>query len=227
MRPRAAKPVVPWAVHTATVSSAADAAAVPGLAREFFAPVMVITRVTIGAAATPGGGDATTDPDRPASASNAAAGSAGDGGAGRPELTAAFLRAVPQLLEEGVWGNLVACVYAPRLVEEAAGPALQTCIDDLRYGTVLLNMPSYYGYSMPEGGWGGFQYPDTSVSKPGSGVGHIGHAYEIDGMEKQVIMRPWGMKLPPMRMSLPRFAVKGLVGLLSGGLRGVLQAASP
>ena len=207
MRPRAAYPVVPWAVHCVTVSSAEDAAAVPGLSQEFFAPVATVIRVNTAPGSPSSGGEAPTAP------ANAG-------------VTAAFLRAVPQLLEEGLWGNLTTSVYAPPVVQEAAGAELQSCLDELRYGSVMLNMPSMMGYALSEGGWGGFQYPDTSVAKAGSGVGQVWNVYDIDGMEKQVLTKPWTSSVFNAS-TMPRFVMKGMMGYKAGGWTGVLQAYTP
>lgn len=201
----AATPPLPWAVHRVTLDSAADAAAVPGLASEFFAPILTIARLS--SAALPAA---------------AAAGATSD-----CALAAAFLRAIPGFLEEGVWGNLVAAVYAPTAVEAAAAAELQECLDSLRYGSVLLNAPTYFAYQHVEGVWGGFQAADTSLRKPGSGVGHVLNVYGVDGVEKQVLRAKWGMSAPPVTVPLPRFAVKALTGALCGGVAGLWQAATP
>eukprot|EP00892_Ulva_mutabilis_P007721 jgi/Ulvmu1/5320/UM022_0114.1 len=191
-------PVVPWAVHHVTLSSAADAAAVPGLAREFFAPVLIMIRLASGA---PDSTKVGTVPDSGNPLSSSAAqppSSPGDDGS-HAALAASFLQAVPEFLEHGLWGNLAASVYAPTQVEAAAETELQACLDDLRYGSVILNMPTFFAYLLSEGVWGGFQYPYTSIAKPGSGVGHVSNVYGIDGVEKQVVQAPWGMQLtaPP------------------------------
>eukprot|EP00892_Ulva_mutabilis_P007718 jgi/Ulvmu1/5318/UM022_0112.1 len=219
-------PVVPWAVHHVTLSSAADAAAVPGLAREFFAPVLTIVCLETGAAAS-AAGDTGVDPGSPSSGSDAPSSSSPSADGSHAALAASFLQAVPAFLEQGVWGNLVTSVYAPPHVEAAVEPELQACLDDLRYGSVVLNMPSFFAYGLSEGVWGGFQYPDTSITKPGSGVGHVSNVFSIDGVEKQVLKAPWGMQAPPSSLPLPRFAVKGLAALLAGGFTGLVHAALP
>ena len=195
---RAGKPVKPWAVYSAAVSDPADANAIPGLTEEFFAPVLTILRVS--------------SPPAPAAAS-----------AAEP-----FLAHLPDFAGRGLWGNLVASVYAPP--EVSGGPAaaaLQTCVDDLRYGSLIVNGPTFVAFNLPVGAWGGFSGEATSLADAGSGIGKLLNTRLVDDVQKQVILFETVFTPPPAELPLPGPVTKALIAVIADGARGLVQAALP
>lgn len=189
----------PWAIHNATFSSAEQASALPGLSEEFFAPVLTILRVSNPPAAT------------------------------QAPLTEAFLSGLPEFAERGLWGTLVASVYAPPEVSTAppVATALQACIDDLAYGSVIVNGPTFVAFNFPAGAWGGIGRDGESTADAGSGIGKFLNTRLVDGVEKQVITFDAVFTVPPTELPLPPPAVKALIGVLGNGAKGLLQAATP
>lgn len=186
-------------MFNATVSDPAEANAIRGLTEEFFAPVLTILRVS--------------SPPLPGGASSAA----------QP-----FLARLPDFAERGLWGSLVASVYAPPEVSGgAAAAALQTCVDDLHYGSVIVNGPTFVAFNLPVGAWGGWASEATTLADAGSGIGKLLNTRLVDDVEKQVITFDAVFTEPPAELPLPGPVAKALIAFVADGVRGMVQAALP
>lgn len=192
------------------MADAAEASTIPGLTEEFFAPVLTVLRVAhTDSATTSVGADAAPT-------------------AARCGLTEGFLRAMPEFAARGLWGNLVASVYAPPEVRaEGIKDAWRACIDELEYGSVVVNGPTYVPFSFPVGVWGGFAGEDASAANPGSGVGMNLNTRLVENVQKQVITFDDVFDVPPSELPLPAPVTKALIGLLTNGAKGLLAAALP
>ena len=222
--------VLPWAFHSVTLASEADAAAIPGLQEEFFAPVVILLRVpTAAAAATAADTPVATAshthasseepceeaciPNLPEASKNAAHG---------------FLQSMPSFTEKYLWGNLTCGVFLPDCTKAALPESAQNCVDNLRYGSVVVNNLLIVSYTCRQGCWGGYACPESSQSNVGLGLGKLHNFSQVDSLEKQVISFPWGTSIDVGDISkLPSPLVRVLAGLIGYGVRDVWAALTP
>ena len=223
--------MLPWAFHSVTLTSEADAAAVPGLQEEFFAPVVVLLRVPTAAAAA----DVPVATALHAQASPSPAAAEPCEEASIPDLPEAskkaahgFLRCMPAFTEQYLWGNLACSIFVPDSTKAALPESTQTCVDSLRYGSVVVNNVPILAYMCRQACWGAYMCPESSQSNVGSGLGKLHNFSQVDGLEKGALSFPWVTTLelggPP---KIPGYLVPVLAGLTGGGLRGVWAALTP
>jgi aldehyde dehydrogenase (NAD(P)+) len=90
-----------------------------------------------------------------------------------------------------VWGTLAAAVIAqPRSLRvPATRAAFERGIAALRYGTIVINGPTFYGFSLVSPPWGVF--PGHKASEITSGRGVVHNTYLLAGSEKTVLRAPF------------------------------------
>lgn len=217
----AASEVLPWAFKSITLDKLEDAATIPGLLEEFFAPVVIFLRL-------PSDSSASTPP---------VVTTALDGEEGSvPELSEAstkaaesFLKTIPGFCEKYVFGNLTCGLFLPDTVRAALPETSQNCIDNLQYGQVVVNNAPIGAYSVQRGTWGAWMGPKTSQKNVGSGIGKLHNFRQIDGLEKFVLDFPASHNLELGDPSaIPGILVPLIAGISGGyGIRGVWAAISP
>jgi aldehyde dehydrogenase (NAD(P)+) len=108
---------------------------------------------------------------------------------GSPDPTA-FLEEAVRFLNERVWGTLCATVLAPAaaLADPGFARVLEQAIEDLRYGTVALNLWPAVGFSLGSTPWGG--HPSSTLADIQSGRGFISNTLMLEGVEKVVVRAP-------------------------------------
>ncbi|WP_228545850.1 aldehyde dehydrogenase family protein [Microcella flavibacter] len=111
---------------------------------------------------------------------------------------AAFLDAAVAFANDRLAGTLSAGVVVHPRTQRALGPALETAIAALRYGTVGVN--SWVGpiFGMPAGTWGAF--PGHALDDVGSGIGIVHNALLLDPahVERTVGHGPWRARPTPL-----------------------------
>lgn len=228
--------VLPFAVQRLTLGSQADAGNVTCLQEEFFAPVLVMVRIPTPekkrtAATVPRMVVSTMIPqDTPKSKSDSQ-----DSGQDSPERdrkvldrSTRFLEQIPDFAANYIHGNLTCAVYVPSSIQRAMPGTVQQCIDDLEYGTIVVNGASIVAYSNLRGVWGAHVRSDTSPKNVGSGIGKIHNFDRIDSLEKAVTAFPWGSTIDMSKIpDIPGSLVLPLAGVTSCGLRGLWAALTP
>lgn len=199
--------ILPWAFDSVTLTSEEEAASVQGIKEEFFAPVLVVLRI-------PGNKAATESGEAPSTTIM--------------QHSEDFLQRIPMFADKYLLGNLVCSLYLPASVKAEMPKVVENCIDNLRYGSVIVNSAPLTAYTNHLGAWGGHMSPETSVGNVGSGFGKIHNFAQIDNVEKQVCEFPWGSTIDfTDTPKIPGFLVKFLAGKTGDGWRGVWNAITP
>jgi len=99
-----------------------------------------------------------------------------------------------------LWGNLSAVVIASPDILKQFTPEVEKLIENLKYGTVALNIWSAIGFALGVTTWGA--YPGNSLRDIQSGRGTVHNTFLFDYPEKSVIRAPFklmlGLPLPYM-----------------------------
>lgn len=100
-----------------------------------------------------------------------------------------FLTRAVELVNQRLWGTLVATIVVPPAMRREAGlrKALDQAISELRYGTVGINIWGAYGFALGPP-WGG--HPSSSLEDIQSGLGFVHNTSMLAGIEKTVIEQP-------------------------------------
>lgn len=96
-----------------------------------------------------------------------------------------FMAAATKLANERVHGDLVVSVYAPGKVYDEMPAAVEKCLEELRFGSVVLNGTPLVGFTVDCGSWGG--YAGNGPEDIQSGNAFVSNAAFVDHPLKQVI----------------------------------------
>ena len=102
---------------------------------------------------------------------------------------AEFLRNAVTFANDRLHGTLNACVIVRPDTQRALGPALETAIADLRYGTVAINHWPAIAFALGGTTWGAF--PGHTLADVGSGIGWVHGAWLLDAPERSVVRGPF------------------------------------
>jgi acyl-CoA reductase-like NAD-dependent aldehyde dehydrogenase len=104
---------------------------------------------------------------------------------------AEFIDRAVRFCNDRVWGTLAASVIARPRSLRAPGTraAFERGIATLRYGTIVVNGPTFYGFSLVAPPWGAFPGHDASDIKSGRGFVH--NTYLLARPEKTVFRAPF------------------------------------
>lgn len=100
-----------------------------------------------------------------------------------------FLARAVEYCNEHVWGTLNASVFIDPDTERRYPEALDRAIEDLRYGSVVINHWAALSYGFGVTSWGA--YPGHTNQDIRSGIGVVHNAYLFDQPEKTVIHGPF------------------------------------
>lgn len=103
---------------------------------------------------------------------------------------AAYLEAATKFVNSECWGNLCASVFAPPRVEAYNKAAVAACIEDLKYGTVVVNMHTLLPCVTCTGVWGG--HPGNTAEDIQSGNVLTINSLFFDHPQKQVVRMRFG-----------------------------------
>ncbi len=100
-----------------------------------------------------------------------------------------FLDRAVAFCNDRLRGTLNATLLVDRATLKANRPAVERAIDDLRYGTVGLNLWGAAGFPLGVTPWGAF--PGHTLNDIGSGIGFVHNARLIDRPQKTVVQAPF------------------------------------
>jgi acyl-CoA reductase-like NAD-dependent aldehyde dehydrogenase len=109
-----------------------------------------------------------------------------------------FIDRAVSFCNDRVWGTLAAAVIAqPRSLRSPdTKAAFERGIATLRYGTIVVNGPTFYGFSLVSPPWGAF--PGHKLTDIQSGRGVVHNTYLLTHTEKTVFRAPFRtMPKPP------------------------------
>ncbi|MGC4116082.1 MAG: aldehyde dehydrogenase [Myxococcales bacterium] len=109
-----------------------------------------------------------------------------------------FLVRATRFVNERVWGNLnVALLVHPQtLRDEISSRALDHAIEELRYGTVAVNLWPAAAFILGSTPWGA--HPSSTPADIQSGHGWSGNTLMFEGIEKTVVRAPFRMLPKPV-----------------------------
>lgn len=108
---------------------------------------------------------------------------------------AEFLRNAVEFCNESLWGTLNACMLVHPETEKELGSKLREAIDELRYGSVVLNHWPALSYGLGVTPWGA--YPGHTYQDIQSGIGTVHNTLLFDKPQKSVIRGPFRMPMTP------------------------------
>ncbi|WP_278260828.1 aldehyde dehydrogenase family protein [Nocardia sp. AG03] len=100
-----------------------------------------------------------------------------------------FLDNAVDFANDELMGTLGANIIADPATIKAFGGALDTAIENLRYGTVALNSWTGLAFLTPRASWGA--YPGHTLDDIQSGVGVVHNAFLLDDVERTVVRGPF------------------------------------
>lgn len=142
-----------------------------------------------------------------------------------------FIRKAVAFANNQLWGTLTASIFVhPKSMRDPKiAAAVERAIEDLHYGSVVLNNGGVFAYITPTLPWGGYLGQDKYDIQ--SGIGVVNNFLMIDHTQKSVVYCPFVQKPDPMSATNPNvsgFAEKFLAYEISpstGNFFGLLGAA--
>ena len=112
------------------------------------------------------------------------------------ETPAGFLRSAVEFANERLWGTLAAhvLVHPSGARDPAVRAAVTQAVEDLRYGTVAVNVWAGVAFAVGVTPWGGA--PGAVPQDIQSGVGFVHDPLLLRGVTKSVIRGPWRPVFP-------------------------------
>ncbi|MCC6215143.1 MAG: aldehyde dehydrogenase family protein [Polyangiaceae bacterium] len=103
---------------------------------------------------------------------------------------AEFLAAAEPFCNDVVWGTLSCMLFVPPSVEKDAtlGPAFESLVSALRYGSVAVNCWAGLVYGLGTPPWGG--HPSATLENIQSGLGWVHNTPMFESIEKAVLRSP-------------------------------------
>ncbi len=109
-----------------------------------------------------------------------------------------FVAAATRFANETIWGtlNVTLLVHPASQHDPQVGPAVESAIDDLRYGTVSINHWAAIGYGVIVTPWGA--YPGHARNDIRSGTGWVHNTLMFSQIEKTVFRAPFRVVPKPV-----------------------------
>ncbi len=114
-----------------------------------------------------------------------------------PQDVAAYIRQAVEFCNDTLWGTLSASilVHPKSLKDPEIAAAVEGAIDDLRYGSVVVNHWAAVPYAMVSTTWGAYPgHPRTDIQ---SGNGVVHNTFLLEDVEKSVARGPFRMPMKP------------------------------
>eukprot|EP01121_Diplochlamys_sp_Union-15-3_P019632 TRINITY_DN7452_c0_g2_i2.p1 TRINITY_DN7452_c0_g2~~TRINITY_DN7452_c0_g2_i2.p1 ORF type:complete len:564 (-),score=111.85 TRINITY_DN7452_c0_g2_i2:74-1765(-) len=109
-----------------------------------------------------------------------------------------FLQKAVYFCNEKVWGNLSCTILIHPTTHKKYANAVQRALDNLRYGSIGVNIWSALSYALCSPVWGA--YPGNTLKDIQSGIGFVHNAFLLDHPQKSIIHAPFqffmGTKMP-------------------------------
>jgi acyl-CoA reductase-like NAD-dependent aldehyde dehydrogenase len=121
----------------------------------------------------------------------------GEVGLDAPRSVVEYIEQAVAFCNDKLWGTLSATIIVhPRsLKDPLVADAVERAIDDLRYGSVVVNHWSAVPYGMVSTTWGA--YPGHTPEDIQSGTGVVHNTYLLEDVEKSVVRGPFRLPLTP------------------------------
>jgi acyl-CoA reductase-like NAD-dependent aldehyde dehydrogenase len=121
----------------------------------------------------------------------------GEVGLDAPRSVVEYIEQAVEFCNDKLWGTLSATIIVhPRsLKDPMVADAVERAIDDLRYGSVVVNHWSGVAYGFPSTAWGA--YPGHTPEDIQSGTGVVHNTYLLEDVEKSVVRGPFRVALTP------------------------------
>jgi len=145
---------------------------------------------------------------------------------GHHELSAAFLERVPHFCNQNLFGTLTCTVLVHPATETKQKTQVESALDRLQYGAVVVNDSGATAFIVPGSHWGGFQKEEMDLANVGSGIGSVHNCGMYNSVQKSVVRTPFasaGQVQPPHQKPIPAFIIKILSGFTIGGFWGALK----
>jgi len=115
-----------------------------------------------------------------------------------PRSIPEYLEAAVRFCNERLWGTLAATiiVHPASLKDPLIAQAVERAIDDLRYGSVVVNHNPGAAYAFVAPSWGA--YPGATPDDIQSGVGVVHNTYLLEDVQKSVIRGPFRLPGKPV-----------------------------
>lgn len=103
------------------------------------------------------------------------------------EDVVAFVRKAVDFANDQVWGTLVASivVHPKSMKDPAVAAAVNQAIEDLRYGSIVINNWGALAHYMTATPWGA--YPGSDLDDVQSGIGFVNNPFMFDRVQKSVV----------------------------------------
>lgn len=110
---------------------------------------------------------------------------------------AEFLAKAVDFANKKVWGTLNATIliHPASLEDKATARAYNQALEDLRYGTIAVNVWAAAGYGLVVTPWGA--HPGHDLYDIGSGTGFVHNTLMFDRVQKTVVQAPFRMRPKP------------------------------
>lgn len=108
---------------------------------------------------------------------------------------AEFLENAVRFCNETLWGTLNACIIIDPQTQRKITPTLAQALEDLEYGSVVINHWPALSYALGATTWGA--YPGHTYEDIQSGIGVVHNTFMFDRPEKSVISGPFHVKPKP------------------------------
>jgi acyl-CoA reductase-like NAD-dependent aldehyde dehydrogenase len=114
-----------------------------------------------------------------------------------PRSVVEYIEQAVEFCNEQLWGTLSASiiVHPKSLKDPMVADAIERAIDQLRYGSVVINHWSAVPYAMVSPSWGA--YPGHTPTDIGSGTGVVHNTYLLEDIEKSVCRGPFRTPTKP------------------------------
>lgn len=113
-----------------------------------------------------------------------------------------FLMQAVDFANNAMWGTLSAALSAPDEFQRASSGELDRAVDELRYGTVGINIWPGVAFALMSTPWGAF--PDSGLQDIQSGVGTVHNTYLLEYPEKTILRAPLSFRPKPLWFSTHR-----------------------
>lgn len=110
---------------------------------------------------------------------------------------AEFLARAVDFVNQKVWGtlNVTLLVHPRSLEDQTTARAFSKALEDLRYGTIAINIWAAAGYGLVVTPWGA--YPGHDLYDIGSGTGFVHNTLMFERVQKTVVHAPFRMRPKP------------------------------
>lgn len=120
-------------------------------------------------------------------------------------------------LANSCWGSLACSMYAQPSFQKAHPEAFERALEQLRFGSIVVNGPAPLSFITTNLSWGAF--PGNPLDDIGSGNCAVHNTLLLDHPEKSILYCPWRFKPLPFWFH----TLTNKTGLLKQGIKFILH----